>query len=431
MWCLGVLASAAPSVARRPACMTGSAAARLPETRVSQPVAGPSPEELRILHVTDASSAGVLTAVTTLSREQARLPQVRDVSLAYVPRPDSPPADQIRQMASKQVNVIQWSRRTDALRLVALGVRLIAAIRAGGYDVIHVHASRAGFLGRIIAAAVGRHRSVFYSPHCFAFADNGRPASHRKIYLALERLAGATGATFVAVSESEAALTRSLFPRAKVGLVTNAIDHRELAAWTRSTQAGGSRRNEIGRNVVHIGRIAEQKDPELFGKIADILLNSPFRLPQTAFTWLGDGDRSLLGNARVGVSGWLTPDQLRRRLVDADVVLFTSCGEGLPMALLEAQGLGIPIVGSNVPGVADVVDHGNTGFLGNGSAELAGYVRQILTDGPLRSRMCQAAQVRGLRYFDIDTLAQRSLNVYFGLACDTSGATARRQELHA
>src|SRR5699024_11867944 len=115
-----------------------------------------SPEGLRILHVTDASSAGVLTAVTTLSREQALLPQVRDVSLAYVPRPDSPPADQIRQMASKQVDVIQWSRRTDALRLAALGVRLVAAIRAGGYDVLHVHASRAGFLGRPTAAAVAR-----------------------------------------------------------------------------------------------------------------------------------------------------------------------------------------------------------------------------------------------------------------------------------
>src|SRR5690625_360846 len=140
MWCLGVLASAAPSVARRPACMTGSAAARLPETRVSQPVAGPSPEELRILHVTDASSAGVLTAVTTLSREQARLPQVRDVSLAYVPPPDSPPADQIRQMASKQVNVIQCSRRTHQLHLAPIGLSLSPGIRPDEYDVSRVNA---------------------------------------------------------------------------------------------------------------------------------------------------------------------------------------------------------------------------------------------------------------------------------------------------
>lgn len=425
MWCLPVLASAAASVACRPACMTGSAAARLPETRVSMLVAGPPPQGLRILHVTEASSAGVLTAITSLSREQARLPQVRDVSLAYVPRPDSPPVDQIQQMASDRVGVIQLSRRTDVLRLAALSAHLVTAISAHRYDVIHVHASRAGFLGRLIAAAFGRRRSVFYSPHCFAFAHHGSSAARRKVYLALERIASGTASTVVAVSESEAALTRSLFPRANVSLLTNAVDHRELSAWTRSTE-----HKRGGRNVVHIGRIAEQKDPELFGNIAEILMNSAFQLAQTTFTWLGDGDRALVGNEGVEVSGWLSSGQLRRRLVDADVVLFTSRGEGLPMALLEAQGLGVPIVGSHVPGVADVIEHGKTGFLGHGPAELAGYVRQILTDDALRARMSRAAQVRGVRHFNIDSLARRSLNIYCDGLAGTSGSAVSTQEQH-
>lgn len=85
------------------------------------------------------------------------------------------------------------------------------------------------------------------------------------------------------------------------------------------------------------------------------------------------------------------------------------------MALLEAQGLGIPVVASRVTGVCDVVDHGITGFLGTSPSELVGYVYRLLTDNGLRARMRDASQVRSAQRFDVGPLAERSMAAYNSL----------------
>ena len=65
---------------------------------------------MRILHVTDAASAGVLTAVTTLARAQAAHPDIERVVLGYVPRPDSPTPAGIAELTGPAVEVRRWHR---------------------------------------------------------------------------------------------------------------------------------------------------------------------------------------------------------------------------------------------------------------------------------------------------------------------------------
>ena len=130
--------------------------------------------------------------------------------------------------------------------------------------------------------------------------------------------------------------------------------------------------------------------------------------------WLGDGKRSLLNDdsGQIQVSGWLRPERLRQEMARADVLLFTSRGEGMPLALLEAQGLGLPIVASKVAGVTDVVQHGETGYLATSSEELARYVTGLLADEARLKRMSRASLVRSRLFFDTRNLAQRSMDVY-------------------
>ena len=54
------------------------------------------------------------------------------------------------------------------------------------------------------------------------------------------------------------------------------------------------------------------------------------------------------------VAGWLT---------QMDIFLLTSASEGLPNAVIEAQGFGVPVVSTNVGGVAEIVMQGVTGEL--------------------------------------------------------------------
>ena len=55
--------------------------------------------------------------------------------------------------------------------------------------------------------------------------------------------------------------------------------------------------------------------------------------------------------------------RLRELYRSASVVALPSAYEGLPMVLLEAMSCGTPVVGSDIPAIAEVIEHGRTGFL--------------------------------------------------------------------
>jgi glycosyltransferase involved in cell wall biosynthesis len=386
---------------------------------------------MKILHVTDASSAGVLTSVTTLARAQSASSLFNEVGFAYVRREDSPEQHEIQGLTGQHVSLHEWSSSSGPVRLVALTHHLIRAFRSGRYDVIHFHSSRAGFLGRLVARLTGRARDAVYSPHFFAFAQTGLSSPKRAAFLFLERAAAYWGDKIVVVSDSEGALARASLPGIAVAVLPNVVDNASLNDCARKTRTGsqGHRLSPAKHvyRVVHVGRIAEQKCPELFRAAVDALYERfpPGADVQVEVVWLGDGRRSLLGDRaqRIEVSGWLSREMLRERLAAADVVLFTSRGEGMPMALLEAQGLGIPVVASSVTGVCDVVDHGITGFLGTSPDELVGYVYRLLTDDGLRARMRHASQLRSAQLFDAGDLAERSMAAYNSLKLG-SGVTA-------
>jgi glycosyltransferase involved in cell wall biosynthesis len=116
----------------------------------------------------------------------------------------------------------------------------------------------------------------------------------------------------------------------------------------------------------------------------------------------------------VEVSGWLTSEELHRRLSSASALLFTSRGEGMPMAVLEAQAMGIPVVASRVTGVVDLIDDGENGLLGETVEELADALTRVLTD-PAFAEQLSARTMSAAERFDQSSTAQRSLECYASL----------------
>jgi glycosyltransferase involved in cell wall biosynthesis len=50
-------------------------------------------------------------------------------------------------------------------------------------------------------------------------------------------------------------------------------------------------------------------------------------------------------------------------LLNSHIFLLPSIDEGFPIAILEAMRTGLPIVSTNVGGIAEMIDHGKSGFL--------------------------------------------------------------------
>lgn len=367
---------------------------------------------MRVLHVTDASSAGVLAAITTLCREQSQLPEYEDVAFGYVRRGDTPSREHIEQLVTSRVQVFEWSTVLSPMRLVSLIRNLAAVMRKQEYDVVHLHSSRSGFLGRLTATMLGQRERTIYSPHSFAFAQEGISPFKRSAYLLLERVGARLGSNIVLVSNSEYSVTRILLPHSNSSVLSNVVDN------SLYSPRNFEDRDESGVKplvIAHVGRICEQKAPALFGDVIEKLrvMTANEDLSFSA-EWLGEGSRSLLDEVGCGiaVSGWLSPEQLRRRLAAVDIVLYTSRGEGMPIALLEAQALGIPIVASKVLGVVDVIADGQTGYMASTSDELAERVHEILLDVDLRRTMGSAARQRSETAFDTRSLGRHSKDVY-------------------
>ncbi|MFE5777056.1 glycosyltransferase [Brachybacterium sp. NPDC056505] len=387
---------------------------------------------MRILHVTQASFAGVLSSSTAIARAQAEVPGV-EVTYAWSPRTVSPAPDQIQQMVGPRVRVVRLSR-SPRLGVPALGARLPGLIARGDFDVVHLHSSFAGMLGRIAALIAGRRSTVVYSPHSFAFDRPDTSRARRIAYRSLERLGARISSAIIACSPSEQAVARSAIPDARTAILTNAVDARSLAQERRAAQEERTPGVQDGTHegapdaprlrVAHIGRIASQKRPDLFGRIAERFVGGAARAAEAPagaegadaprFTWLGEGDRSLLPPS-VEVTGWLTPAQLHRELARTDIVLFTSAAEGMPVSLLEAQAMGIPIVGSRVTGIVDLVDDGRTGLLFTTEDEGHEALRRLLSSPGERRALGRTAAREVAVDFDLDGLAERSFTAYTSL----------------
>ncbi|GAC1568259.1 MAG: glycosyltransferase family 4 protein [Vulcanimicrobiaceae bacterium] len=108
---------------------------------------------------------------------------------------------------------------------------------------------------------------------------------------------------------------------------------------------------------------------------------------------------------------------VRRLLAGIDVLLSVAVLEMAPISMLEAMGNGIPIVATPHPGTSDMVVHDETGLIvGWDVATIASAMRR-LRDAPLvRVRLGRAGRERVARNHDVETIADRHLDLYRTLA---------------
>lgn len=88
---------------------------------------------------------------------------------------------------------------------------------------------------------------------------------------------------------------------------------------------------------------------------------------------------------RVVMAGY--QENIPKMLSALDAFCLPSFSEGLPVSLLEAMASGVPVIGSEVKGIVEVVKEGRTGFLfpSNSDVELSGVLKKIL-DSPRSTR---------------------------------------------
>lgn len=120
---------------------------------------------------------------------------------------------------------------------------------------------------------------------------------------------------------------------------------------------------------------------------------------------------------RVQLVGPVPLDRLMGMYRDYDFfVLPTQPGEGIPRVLLEAMANGLPIVTTDVSGIASLIADGDNGLLiaGGSSGLIAGAIGRLVRDGELRRHVIQGGYATARKH----TLEQQAADMMQVVECE-------------
>ena len=359
---------------------------------------------MKIIHITEALGGGVAHSLSQLAKAQSA--DGHQVIVVHSVRSDTP-VDLLAGLYPSPIErrllpMVTAIKPVADLR--ALG-QIYALLKTENPDVIHLHSSKAGALGRLAALLQGKRDRVFYSPRGFAFLREDVSPAKQKLFLSLERFASKLGGTVIGCSGTEAELARTEVGHARTCLVENSVDLSAVPV------ACGLNNGRV--RVVTSGRICYQKAPWRFRDIATACADLP-----ADFVWLGDGDLRadlMVDDALpkyMEIAGWQARAEVYSALAMADVFVLPSLWEGMPLALIEAQAAGLPAVVSNVVGNRDVVIDGETGFVCDSDRELIAKIRLLIEDVNLRLKMGLAARAMAAERFSVQRMHREMMIVY-------------------
>jgi len=294
-------------------------------------------------------------------------------------------------------------------RLASLVTPIPPTLR-GDYDVVHGHT----FLPALptkITATVGRIPSVFTVHGTALTSGVGHDTTGlARVKRLVERqfLLGFDYDHVVSVNEEHVPLLEQSQPN--VSCIPNGVDLDRFDV----------DEPQVEGRIVFLGRLAPKK------RVSD-LIRAFERIatdyPDAELVVVGEGPleeelRELaaeLGVAdRVTFTGRLEAEAIPRYYASAELFVLPSVWEGHPLTLLEAWAASRPVVASDVEGIAEFVDHGETGYLveSRNPDALADAIRYAF-DHPEEAREWgEAARELAEREFSWETAARRTRRIY-------------------
>ena len=178
---------------------------------------------------------------------------------------------------------------------------------------------------------------------------------------------------------------------------------------------GGNKDFECKRNrITFIGRVDAQKQPDHLIKAFKLIHDNR---EDAVLRIVGDGsliERTKDDIKKLGLDDSVIFDGIRKDMekvyAESDVVILTSSYEGMPNALIEAIGCGIPVVSYDCPiGPAEIIEDGVNGFLvsQDNIEEMAQKTLLALTqswDGEIIKATCKK--------FDVSSIAKQYLEIF-------------------
>lgn len=355
-------------------------------------MSGPAPTPIRVLHLVKGLEAGgAEELLVQAARHRDRTAFSYEVAYllgTHVAREPDLVAEQVA------VTCLHGERAADPRWLARLR-RLVVDHRI---DVVHAHSPLVASGARAVLATLGSGRR----PRLVVTLHN-QWESHHTVVRALDRATWRRDDLRLAVSE---AVRRSL-PEPAASRAVTLVHGVDVAALRAGADRAGVRAElGVADGEVLVGTVANLRGtkgyPDLIAAAATVVGQHP----EARFVSVGQGPLLAELEARRDAAGLgahlrflgYRPDAARL-VSGCDVFCLSSHHEGLPVALMEALALGVPVVATDVGGMAELVTTGREGVIVPPRRPdlLAGALTEVVADHDLRSHLAEGARACGDR----------------------------------
>jgi glycosyltransferase involved in cell wall biosynthesis len=270
-------------------------------------------------------------------------------------------------------------------------------------DVIHSHTFKAGVLARSIRSS----SKYVHTYHGHILSDGSLSYLQIQMVLAAERHYAKKTEYLISVGEKVADELRELgIGRHKTwSSIAPGINPLILPNRVSTGELLGIDPNK--KTVGWLGRMVGVKDPHMMVEIAKLI-------PDVQILMAGGGE--LLESIReiappnVIVSGWVPREEV---LACSDLLVMTSTSEGMPLAAIEAQFAGIPVIAPKVGSLPEVVSDGDSGLIiKRDVVNFAKVITELITDKSRCEQLSSGARLRSESRFTVEFMVKEHIKIY-------------------
>lgn len=386
-----------------------------------------APRRLRLLFVvTRLDVGGVPEHIMILT---GHLAATYDITVAC--REVIAPHRERLERAGVRIVLIDFSRLPNPLRDLRALLRLADFIRRERFDIVHSHMSKGALMGGV-AGRLARAPIVINTAHNFGVLALQNLALRTLFRLYDKALFAWTIDQLITVSrwQKDQIVTEGLVPAGKATTIWNGIN---TELFRQRAQKGPSRRDlGIAEDAIVVVTVARL----VWFKAIDVLIQAVSMLEvsnNVQFLVVGDGvlkqqlerliqTKGLTGQVRLLGERHDVPGLLGL----ADIFALPSVSEGMPIAIMEAMAVALPVVATAVDGTPELVMEGETGLLvpPRDPIAFAAALKQLLADPALRRELGKAGQVRMDSCFSDTAMAAATDGLYRRLVAENAADRA-------
>lgn len=310
------------------------------------------------------------------------------LAITVEPNSDNQELAQNYRALGKDVIEVPLKSRFD----VSAIYKLCKLVKSRKIDIIHSHGYKSDILGLIVARLTGIR--ALTTPHGFVDVSNWKLRMYYTV-----------GNKFFKWFDVVAPLSEQLcldmealgVSKSNIKYIRNGVDLDEVESIRVSTESS-LRKVEGIKRVGFIGQITRRKNVFDILDVFETLYNKNEKLD---LVLLGDGEQleelqlyasKLQSGQSVNFLGF--QNNRLEWLKTFDIFVVTSTLEGIPRCIMESMAMGVPVAAYNIPGVDQLIIHGETGLLaplGN-KQELAECWEKILYDNAAAQEISSAAR---------------------------------------